>query len=348
MGMKEDTQALNAIPVKAVGEFLGLSLPIKGSARCPFTDHDDNNPSFVINSVGQRWKCFGCDRTGGAIDLVKFYLGCSFLDAKKWLAHESGLISSAKRNKRSSIPRKEESYFDKKTPIETKPDHELYAALLAKSPLLKTGENYLCSRGIKAEIIDRFTIGQVPSMDILRGMVTEFSYERFEASGLLTKQSQPKSFHFMFSEGALLFPYFENELPSYFQARVIDNRSNRKRWCNLSNRSTRTYNTDILNDSSIERLAICEGAIDVLSATQLGCEAIGLMGVSARLTDVEMTSLRGKQVDLFLDWDEPGEVCAAKLRTELARFGVAATRKSAPPSGAKDINEYLQEVNTGL
>ncbi len=38
--------------------------------RCPLPDHDDHNPSFMVNTTTNVWKCFGCDRGGDVIDLV--------------------------------------------------------------------------------------------------------------------------------------------------------------------------------------------------------------------------------------------------------------------------------------
>lgn len=348
MGMREDTHALNNISIKVVGELLGVNLPVNGSTHCPFHDHDDNNPSFSITQDGRRWKCYGCDRHGGAIDLVKEYQGTSFRDAKTWLARASNLSGSTNRSRRSPASSQKYSSLKQNTQTkkmvkETKPDHELYAALLSRSPIQQSGMDYLIGRGLKPAIIERFAIGQMPNESVFRDMVKNFEYTRIEDSGLLTKQSKPSNYHPIFPVDALLFPYFEAELPSYLQARIIEECTKSNRWRNLNKRRGRTYNTDILKVTNIERVAICEGAMDVLSATQLGCEAIGLIGTSARLSDEEMTKLRDKQVDLYLDWDDSGEACAAKLTKDLIRFGVAATRKSAPPNGAKDINEYLQQ-----
>lgn len=165
---------------------------------------------------------------------------------------------------------------------------------------------------------------------------------------MLSKRSTENRYWPIFPADALLFPYLETGNITYFQARVPNEAVKEGRWRNLNHRRRRLYNIDVLADTGIKRVAICEGAIDVLSAKQLGCDAIGLIGISARLSDKEAMSLRGRQVDLLLDWDAPGEKRATMLRRELARFGVASTRKSAPQSGAKDVNDYLREGNSRL
>lgn len=98
MGTREDTQVLNGLTVQAVGNLLGIKLPANGMARCPLPGHDDDTPSFEVRRQGRRWVCYGCDKAGGAIDLVMAYYGKPFLEAKSWLAEKSGLGSPTGRH----------------------------------------------------------------------------------------------------------------------------------------------------------------------------------------------------------------------------------------------------------
>jgi len=45
------------------------------TGRCPF--HDDKHPSFVVWPEIDKWRCFGCNRHGDQIDLIKEYKGLS-------------------------------------------------------------------------------------------------------------------------------------------------------------------------------------------------------------------------------------------------------------------------------
>lgn len=353
MGARDETEALNRLMVRAVGDLLGVKLPATGMARCPLPGHEDVTPSFEVRRNGLRWICYGCNHSGGAIDLVKSFHGMTFLEAKRWLAEKSGLGTirwTPQHDPAMSKPRAPAAVpadmpnAEKEAP----PDHVLYAALLAKAPLLQAGTDYLHGRGFRDAVIARFGIGQMPGMAIVRSLVAEFGFARVEAAGLLTKSSTRDRYWAILPEGALLLPYIEAGRITYFQARILDGGVKKGRWRNLNHRHRRLYNADVLSNSQIRRVSICEGAMDVISAAQMGHEAIGLIGITARLSPAEMISLRGRQVDLLLDWDPPGERRAAILRKELARFGVAATRKSAPPSGAKDVNDYLREGNSRL
>ncbi len=353
VGAMKDTDALNGQTISAVGELLGIKLPREGMTRCPLPGHKDDTPSFQVKSSGRRWICYGCNQSGGSIDLVKSYFGMTFLEAKAWLSERSGLVTTRWNRLRRPIVSKSSSrpkVFDAKpqAEIEVPPDHVLYAALLTKAPLLQSGLKYLRGRGFDVNIVEKFGIGQMPSRVIVRSLLEEFGFERVVASGLLTKSSSQVNWWPIFPEGALLLPYFEAGKIAYFQARLIEERAKGDRWRNLNNRRRRIYNVDVLYDLSIKHLAICEGALDVISANQLGRQAIGLIGTTAGLSPAEIVLLRGRQVDLLLDWDPPGEQRAATLRKELRSYGVAATRKTAPKTGAKDINDYLRHGNGRL
>ena len=130
----------------------------------------------------------------------------------------------------------------------------------------------------------------------------------------------------------------------YFQARLISESADQGKWRNLNHRKRRIYNIDAMLEGESKRLAICEGVMDTLSAIELGYSAIGLMGVNAWLSEEQISGLRGREVDILLDWDPPGETHADELQKELRKFGIASTRKSRPSPAAKDVNDYLMEL----
>ncbi|MEQ9151909.1 MAG: toprim domain-containing protein [Parvibaculum sp.] len=336
--------------MQTVGGLLGLRLPAQGMARCPFIDYEDSKPSFEVRGAGRRWICYSCGRRGGAIDLVMAVRGAPFIEAKRWLVEKTGIAADG-RHPRTATRRILPTAALAARPaaeelaVETPPDHELYAALLARAPLEASGRDYLHGRCLADAIISRFSIGQMPGVGAVQELIRLFGFTRVQAAGLLIKMATPERPRPIFPQGALLFPYYEAESIAYLQARLISGPVEAKRWRNLNNRRRRIYNANILARADVRRVAICEGALDVLSAAQLGQEAVGLIGVSACLSDAQIVQLRGKQVDLLLDWDAAGEKRARAMLDEMRRFGIAPTRKNRPSVSAKDINEYLQEVS---
>ena len=121
MVANEDTRALNGLTVQAVGNLLGIKLPANGMARCPFPGHDDDTPSFEVRRQGHRWICYGCDMSGGAIDLVMAYHGKPFLEAKSWLAEKSGLGSRSGRLMPSQTGRRNRNFPAQRPRITARP-----------------------------------------------------------------------------------------------------------------------------------------------------------------------------------------------------------------------------------
>ncbi len=77
-------QEIKAKSVEIFKYYLSSWTPgIKANVRCPFPDHEDKNPSFsVYKSDGAlKFKCFGCNRQGDAIELIKQIEGVDFKEA---------------------------------------------------------------------------------------------------------------------------------------------------------------------------------------------------------------------------------------------------------------------------
>ncbi|MEA4955030.1 MAG: CHC2 zinc finger domain-containing protein [Pseudoflavonifractor sp.] len=68
-----------AVDISEVARFWGLEPDRNGWCRCPF--HGENTPSFHLYQ--QRYRCFGCDARGDAIDLVAGLLEVDPLEAVK-------------------------------------------------------------------------------------------------------------------------------------------------------------------------------------------------------------------------------------------------------------------------
>ena len=346
MDFKEATSTLNDIPIHTVATWLGLQLPLRGTVRCPFDDHDDNKPSFEVKTPGNRWRCYGCNRRGGSIDFVKTYKALSFLEAKRWLASHAGISSFASLRPRTNTPRKPIKPYKTDHRPEIPPDHDVYEHLLQLAVLQPSGRQYLTGRCISSTTIARFGIGQLTDPNtLLKPLINTYGFARLNDAGLLTKYSTLRHARFLFPAGSLLFPFFEHGRVVYLQARVIERSDSVGKWRNLNRRTPRIYNADALIDYSPSTLDICEGVIDTLSAIELGRKAIGLMGIGFTLSTQHLIRLRGRQVNILLDWDRQGDTASAELKRKLRRFGIASTRKNRPSPGAHDLNEYLVESN---
>ncbi len=345
MGFREDTATLNRMPLQAVGNLLGLRLPLHGMIRCPFPDHDDRTPSFEVRKSGIRWVCYGCRRSGGPIDFVKTYHGTDFLEAKRWLVARGGLGATSLRQTRAltpSRPSTNPASAAKDEAVESPPDCELYEAFLRHAPLQASGMDYLLRRGLSKEVISKFRIGQLPNrVHFLGDLIQNYGYQRIERGGLLTKLSTNNNWRSLFAPDSLLFPFLEYDQIMYFQSRSPNDSQTHRTWRNLNHRERRIYNFNALLKTSNAPFAICEGAMDTLSAVELGYNAIGLLGINMQLKQEQIRRLDDKQVVILLDWDPQGEARAGDLQNELRMFGIPSTRKRRPNPNINDVNEYL-------
>lgn len=351
MKTEEETRFLNKTPIHRIAAHLGYKLPYIGSASCPLPDHADKNPSFQIFTPGTRWQCFGCHRFGGSIDFVKEMQKLTFLEAKKWLAQKEGTSSS--KLKITGAARVKYNPFT--TPVdkahqlqigqlESKADSDLYKFYLTLSPIQETGVKYLENRAINIDSIDKFMIHQAPEKVKLIQLIEKFGFDRVEESGLLTAKSTPGDIRGVFNPRSLVFPFIEGGKIVYLQSRTIRDESTGSRWWNLRSRRKRIYNVDILGCQSAKKIAICEGILDAISATYFGYDTIALMGVSSEIPEDMVKAMRGRRVDILLDWDFAGEKRAKSLKERLAIYGVSATRLARPAPGLKDVNDYLVSI----
>lgn len=341
MDYKELSKQLNQIPIQKVAALVGVTLPFKGSAHCPF--HNDQNKSFEIRPSGIRWICYTCDIKGGAIDFIVHASGWDFIKSKKWLAEKTGLKSTG-FTQAIKLKLNIQDIKESDEGIEADPDYELYQYFLTLCPLKEYAYNYLQERGISEKTINKHKIGQVgSSQPLIRNLINKFGFQRIYDAGLFTKKSTPTNIRLIFPEKGILFPYFENEQVVYLQVRVPYEERKEYKWRNLSFRKRRVYNADILLNKNIRSIGICEGNMDVLSGTELGIQTIGFMGVSAPFPPEQIKKLRNKEVDILLDWDAPGEKRVKKLSAELKKYGVVAKRKKRPSLNVKDLNEFLKE-----
>ena len=346
MGFREDTDTLNEMRIQQVAGLLGIHISTDRLTRCPFPDHDDTDPSFKVWSPGNRWTCFGCQRHGGAIDFVKLYHGTDFLSARHWLENRVGLATISSIPTQRTIPIKR--YTDSSLPTtnydtEPPPDSELYNTVLDHAPIHSSGMEYLRSRGLSGKTISRFRVGQLPdSRRLLEYLIRIYGYRRTNDAGLLTKSSTAQNPQLIFPQRGLLFPFFEDGDLVYLQVRLLSDSTTNRRWCNLNRRKLRIFNIDAILPINHRPIAVCEGVIDTMSATELNYDSIGLVGVNMQLDESLFRRLGQNHITILFDWDRAGDNRAATLQQELSSHGITSTRKRCPLPNVKDINDYLK------
>ena len=73
-----------------LGEFITLKKKgINYTACCPF--HNEKTPSFIVNPARGTFKCFGCGKSGDAIEFLLEHEALSFTEALTYIANHYGI-----------------------------------------------------------------------------------------------------------------------------------------------------------------------------------------------------------------------------------------------------------------
>ncbi|MGR3837886.1 MAG: CHC2 zinc finger domain-containing protein [Cognatishimia sp.] len=148
--------------------------------QCPFTDHDDANPSFSANTAKNVWQCFGCNKRGNILELVEQIEDADDLrEAATTLAEISGIALSPSQSPRKlgtkalgsrqsdvETPRAGKGAKGRRTsrkhPLAS--PERVSGGSGVNTPLsfqlkLDPEHPYLAERGVSAELIQHFGLG---------------------------------------------------------------------------------------------------------------------------------------------------------------------------------------------
>ncbi|CAM4394090.1 DNA primase [Bordetella pseudohinzii] len=121
--------------------------------KCPF--HEDRKPSFQIDPAEGFYKCWGCGKTGDAVQWVRERFGTAFVEAVEQLARHAGIelpraeVGQARESRKHLAPLYQALAEAQR----------IYWSGMAKSPM--AGAFLREERGLKPEIIQKFELGAV-------------------------------------------------------------------------------------------------------------------------------------------------------------------------------------------
>lgn len=122
---------------------------------CPF--HDENTPSFNVNTARGFWHCFGCGEGGDAISFLQKIDHLSFSDAVEHLAGKYGITLRYEDGKRPA-----DDYGKRQRLLDMhRVAEEFYCAQL-QTPAAQAGREFLLQRGFTREHCEHFGVGFAP------------------------------------------------------------------------------------------------------------------------------------------------------------------------------------------
>ncbi len=189
-------------------EVVSSYLPLKRRganywAPCPF--HEEKTPSFSVHPEKQIFKCFGCQKAGGAVTFVMEYLKVDFPEAIRMLAERAGIPVKYEGRAGQEGPRREDLMRANEWAA------GVFRGLLRRAPEAEAARRFLSRRGVGDEAAEIFGLGY--SMDswshlLERGRRNGMSPELLAAAGLARK-AEGKEGYYDFFRARVMFPIAE-------------------------------------------------------------------------------------------------------------------------------------------
>ncbi len=324
--------AVQLASIVAIAEALGIEIAGR-HAHCFNADKhhkkSDDHPSLALFANNGRYRCFSCGVQGDAIDLVRAIRKCGFQEAVGWIESLVGQESPRPRHAGVSGEKRCRLPGEQAAQIYTR----LYESCFEIGPEMPAGR-YLRKRGLDLDLVNERRAAQMgkPS-DVWEQLKAAFTVEELAKAGLVSRAR-----HFLFTRHQLLFFYFDEGWPVYIQGRDVTGESRAKELSLAGLASPVPYNVDLIHEPQ-ERVYLCEGCIDTLSALQMQLPAVGIPGVTGFHPDWFERFRTVKHVVMLFDNDEAGRQQAAELRMQFRKRGIKADAKC--PSSAKDVNDLL-------
>lgn len=312
---------------------------------CPF--HEDTNPSLSVSISKQIFKCFSCQKGGNIVSFVMLWKNLNFFQAIEYLNKEYNLNLELANN---LPPEKVYSQIELQALRAFENSVSLYLLELLtiiskakKSPKNRQEleiYNFINSRGLSREIIEKFKIGFAPSSFLKPRLVDSklFDEETLKDYSLLNQQG------FDFFQNRIVFPIenLEGKVVG-FSGRCLPNTKCEPKYLNspsskLFFKSEIFYNYKNAIADNPKEIFITEGFFDVIAFYKVNIKnVIALMGTS--LTKKHCELLNNFTVVIALDGDRAGLEATLKSALILSQNRI----KTYIISGfdGKDPDEYL-------
>jgi DNA primase catalytic core len=334
------------VSVQRLAEARGVKLKRSGKeliGLCPF--HKDSKPSLRIDSVANKWHCFGCDRKGDVIEWVRHAEGVSFNHAIELLKRDYFPLAAS-----AGPPPKHGTVRRLQPPIERNADDRAllqqvvsyYTKTLKESP---AALKYLEARGLKSsEMIDRFRLGfanrtigyYLPDKNRAAGAELR---ERLQKVGIYRESGHE---HF---SGSVVIPVLspEGEVMQMYGRKITRAlREGTPEHLYLSGPRRGVWNEEALIAS--KEIILCEALIDALTFWCAGFRHVTTSyGVNGFTEDIKAAFKKygTRKIYIAYDHDDAGDKAAQAHGEELLSLGLECFRVQFPRG--QDANEFAQK-----
>ncbi|SNZ02155.1 DNA primase [Persephonella hydrogeniphila] len=318
-------------------------------ALCPF--HQEKTPSFMVSPTKNIFKCFGCGKSGSAINFVMEYEGISFGEAVIKLAE--------KYNIPVKFTKPDKSIEEKKGLVSVAEKvKRFYKEQLKKS---REAKEYIKKRELLPRTVDFFDIGFSPfdSSELVEFCKKEgITVEQLKKIGLVTvKEDGMIKDKFA---GRLIFPIKDHRgrTVAFGGRTLIEDRQPKY----INSPETEIYSKgkilygffeskDFLREK--KEVIIVEGYIDLISLYQAGIKnVVATLGTAMTQHHGKLLSRFVKRAILMFDSDSAGKKAAIRASKILLPFKIdvyyCPLEKGTDPDdlakkGYREVEAYLKK-----
>ncbi len=331
---------------EVIGEYVPLKPSGSGSMKgvCPF--HAERTPSFHVSRERQIWKCFGCDKGGDIFSFVMEMEGLTFPEALKHLAARAGVELPEYR------PTQETDRRDALKKIHAVAA-EFYATCLREYPNGQVVREYVATRNIGPELMNKFQLGASPDdWDVLVNLLAKkgFSEQDILDSGLGLKRKSGSGLVDRF-RNRLMIPLCDAAgVVVGFTARVMPGApADQGKYVNspetaIYHKGSMLYGLHLAKTGirKTGEVIIVEGNLDVIASHKAQIEnVVGSSGTALTETQLRTLARYTKRLVFCLDDDAAG-FAAAKRVVELA-----IKLKAADPALQFDVRCLVVPAGVG-
>lgn len=294
--------------VEIIGERLNLQRAGTNlKTNCPF--HGEKTPSFFVNEVMQRYRCFGCGETGDVINFLEKYEGMTFGEALEYLADRAGIKLE------KYVKSQQDDLHDQLLEV-LDLARQYYVYLLKEHQSGQIGRDYLAKRKINQESVNLFQLGY--SLDEWEGLIKflhhkkKYPLQLLEEAGLAIKKGDRYYDRF---RGRLMFPLKNHRGQVVgFSGRTLVPGEKDAKYINspetaLYHKSEMLFGFSELYQEIRKKkeIIVCEGEIDVISSAQAHVNnVVAVKGSVLTKEHVKLILRVANKVILSLDRDSAG------------------------------------------
>lgn len=287
---------------------------------CPF--HNERSPSFFVSETMQRFKCFGCGKTGDAFTFLEEYEGMTFYEALQTLADEAGI------ELKTTAPTQDDEERQQILEI-LDLSRAYYHYLLTEHKAGAEARAYLKERGVTNDTIKQYQLGV--SLDSWDGLVKyltrkkKYHPELVIKAGLAIKGKHPIPYDRFRSR--VMFPLKNHRGQVVgFSGRTLKTDKDEPKYINTP--ETMVYHKSKLLYGYSEQLqpirqermvVVVEGEFDAISSAQAHVRTCVAIKGSALTSDhAEILARSVDRIILSLDADAAG-IEATRKAIEVVR-----------------------------